>query len=241
LAHRLTLEVFFPQQIFADEGQDCVDHIDEGSPNNHNVMNLQWMSRAQNSTKGRLNTASTRKDDAAAKSHPIICHNIETGEESKFASMAECERSTGINRGTINYSIKKQSITKGKYRFTRDNVNNDKYQDLPGEEWIRTEIADTFSDAYLMVSNKGRVLTKKGVKTFGTACPRCRLVNVTHNGSGRQIQVHQLVWAMFNNQPWPTRDEPWVDGHHHRIIHTNVCPVDEDGLKLNCPEYLKIE
>lgn len=250
-AHRIILETFFPQEQYAPKVAGSsrsesitVDHIDENAPQNHAVINLQWLEHSKNIKKARENQSRecTRKDDGKAKSRSVDCYDSTLGDganPTQYASVNEAARQLGLNPGSVHASISRGVKCSGKYTFR---YSLDSNKDLDGEIWKRTEVADSFSDSYLQVSNKGRILTKKGVKTVGSihnSSKKQRMVGVTFCGVSKIYSVHQVVWSVWNNKPLLLAgNKERANGTDAKIVHRKDCPLDSDGCFLNFPEYL---
>lgn len=102
------------------------------------------------------------------------------------------------DRSSINACLKGKTQTS--YGFLWEYVPD---LDLINEEWITTE----FNNHSIKISNKGRIETKTGVKTYGTK---------NHNGymtfmiNGKKINIHRLVCSIFK----PTENEENKIVHH---------------------------
>jgi hypothetical protein len=88
----------------------------------------------------------------------------------------------------------------------------------------------------IKVSNKGRVLTRSGVKTAGSAKreEKHRSVRI----GGKFYCVHQLIYAGFYNKPCPKAVK--VDGQYWHICHNDDVEL-VDGYHRNWPEDLRLD
>ena len=128
----------------------------------------------------------TRKSDAAAKSKPIEGRKLSELNWVPYPSAREAARVLGLGSGNISAVCRGKRKRAGNYtfRFVED-------PDLDGEIWkpIPQALFPGKKVKGMMASNKGRILTIKGVKTYGSphgkylAC--CNLL------------VHRLVAAAW--------------------------------------------
>jgi len=128
---------------------------------------------------------STRKSKAAAQSKPIEGRKLGESKWVRYSSANEAARVLGLNPGNISHVCLGKRKRHGNYtfRFVED-------EDLQGEIWkpipqalFRKKVKG------MMASNKGRILTRKGVKTYGT--PNVKYLVC----SG--LLVHRLVAAAW--------------------------------------------
>ena len=141
-------------------------------------------------TLAHLNIArqpATKKSDAAAKSKPIEGRTLGAHSEwVTYPSMMEAARVLGLRSGNISAVCSGKVKRAGNYtfRFVED-------EDLEGEIWkpIPQALFPGKKVKGMMASNKGRILTKCGVKTYGT--PSAKYLAC----SG--LFVHRLVAAAW--------------------------------------------
>jgi hypothetical protein len=106
----------------------------------------------------------TRKSDAAAKSKPIKGRKLSELNWVRYPSAREAARVLGLNPGNISAVCRGKQKRTGNYtfRFVED-------PDLEGEIWKPIpQILFRRNVESMMASNKGRIRTKCGVKTYGT-------------------------------------------------------------------------
>lgn len=102
LVHRLVADAFIPKI----DGLDLVGHLDDNKKNNV-VENLYWTDYAENNRhNGKLDRFQRRHREKMAQiieaiSTPIICKDVDTGEERWFPSMQEAARVMGAESGKI--------------------------------------------------------------------------------------------------------------------------------------------
>lgn len=101
--HRLVAEAYIPNP----DGLETVNHIDENKENN-SVLNLEWMSRADNI---RYGTRSQRSAESRKK--PIYCVELDT----TFASVSEAAEQLNLNAGNVSNVLKGRYKTTGGYHF----------------------------------------------------------------------------------------------------------------------------
>ena len=127
-----------------------------------------------------------KKSDAAAKSKPIEGRKLSESNWVTYPSAREAARVLGLYQGSISAVCSRKRKRTGNYtfRFVED-------PDLEGEIWkpIPTKLFPEKKVKGMMASNKGRIRTKCGVKTYGSPSKkylRC---------SG--LLVHRLVAAAW--------------------------------------------
>ncbi len=107
----------------------------------------------------------TRKSDAAARSKCIECRKLGELKWVRYPSAREAARVLGLQHGNISAVCRGKANRTGNYtfRFVED-------PDLDGEIWkpIPQALFRKKVDG-MMASNKGRILTKCGVKTYGSS------------------------------------------------------------------------
>ena len=128
---------------------------------------------------------STRKSGAAAKSKCIEGRRLDESKWVRYPSAHEAARVLGLNYGNISHVCLGKRKRHGNYtfRFVED-------EDLDGEIWkpipqalFRKKVKG------MMASNLGRILTRKGVKTYGT--PSYKYLRCCN------FLVHRLVAAAW--------------------------------------------
>ena len=128
----------------------------------------------------------TRKSDAAARSKCIECRKLGELNWVPYPSVNEAARVLGLNHGNISAVCRGKRKRHGNYtfRFVED-------PDLDGEIWkpIPAQLFPGKKVKGIMASNKGRILTTKGVKTYGTPTKKYLAC------SG--LLVHRLVAAAW--------------------------------------------
>jgi hypothetical protein len=123
-----------------------------------------------------------KKSDAAARSKPIEGRTLGELNWVKYQSNAEAARVLGLHSGAISAVCRGRLNRTGNYtfRFVED-------PDLDGEIWkpIPQALFPGKKVKGMMASNKGRILTTKGVKTYGSPSNKYLVC------SG--LKVHRLV------------------------------------------------
>tara|TARA_B100000965_G_scaffold383002_1_gene381821 strand:- start:1789 stop:2886 length:1098 start_codon:yes stop_codon:yes gene_type:complete len=128
-----------------------------------------------------------KKSHAAAQSKPIKGRKLGANSEwITYPSIAEAARVLGLNSGCVSSVCLGKMNRTGNYtfRFIKD-------EDLQGEIWkpIPEALFPGKKVKGMMASNKGRILTKCGVKTYGT--PAKGYLACCY------LKVHRLVAASF--------------------------------------------
>lgn len=156
---------------------ETVDHIDENHSNNA-LENLQWCARAENTrkfTKGRPQYHNGK----SKLSKPIQQWSLDGNKLiAEFKSTHEASRSLKVDSGCIASCAR--GINPTAYNYLWKYVPQPRDVDLHGEIWGTSEKLITrlkkvkpkkpLSERSLnkiKVSNKGRILTAKGIKTKG--------------------------------------------------------------------------
>ena len=128
----------------------------------------------------------TRKSDAGAKSKPIEGRKLSESNWVTYPSANEAARVLGLYCGGISAVCRGKRKRHGNYtfRFVED-------EDLQGEIWkpIPPALFPRRKVEGMMASNFGRILTKQGVKTYGTPSYKY----LTCSG----LKVHRLVAAAW--------------------------------------------
>ena len=158
-----------------------VDHVNYTKDDNR-ATNLVPTTAKVNCGRQPLN----RKSNAAARSKRIEGRKLGESEWVEYPSGIEAARTLGLDHGSISAVCRGKRKRAGNYtfRFVED-------VDLEGEIWkpIPKILFPGKNVNGMMASNKGRILTPKGVKTYGTP-------------SGKYLRcgglyVHRLVAAAF--------------------------------------------
>ena len=246
--YHVSLMAYFPDI----PRSETVDHIDENHLN-HNLSNLQWSTRADNSRKSRLLRPRTNH---VRKSKAVLMYDSNGTFIREYKSTSEAARDLELNRGRISECCheKRNTCGDGKYTFKF----KEKYEDLPGEVWkpitttttttTKEEQEDIDSENELkemskrkqqrqqrtaQVSNYGRIKTKNGVITKGSIMTRMRQYR-TYGGTC----VHRIVWDAFGNRSRYELSEN--DGKPLYVLHDDSVPLDEDGCRSNAIEHLRL-
>ena len=127
-----------------------------------------------------------KKSSAGARSKLIKGRKLSESKWVEYRSTMEAARMLGLRTGHISNVCRGKQKRTGNYtfRFVKD-------EDLEGEIWkpIPQALFPGKKVKGIMASNKGRILTKKGVKTYGS------LSNKYLRSCG--FFVHRLVAASF--------------------------------------------
>lgn len=127
-----------------------------------------------------------KKSNAGALSKRIEGQKLSESNWVTYPSANEAARVLGLDCGAISAVCRGKRKRTGNYtfRFVKD-------EDLEGEIWkpIPEALFPGKKVKGMMASNKGRILTKCGVKTYGT--PLNKYLACCH------LQVHRLVAAAF--------------------------------------------
>ena len=219
-----------------------VDHIDENHLN-HNLSNLQWSTRGDNSRKSNLLRPRTNH---IKQSKAVLMYDSHGTFIREYKSANEAARDLELNGGNISACCRGKSNTcgDGKYIFKFKEM----YEDLPGEVWKPIVTTTTIKEGDIdnnlkeinnrqqrtaQVSNYGRIKLWTGIITKGsieTRTPQYR----TYNGS---TQVHRIVWDAFGNQ---SRYDLSEDGKPLFVLHDDNVPLDEYGCRSNAIEHLRL-
>lgn len=201
LCHRFLYEAYH-QKVMPRHVH--VDHVDGNRLNNH-INNLQALSVQEHIAKTKKTNPLMARKANLKHSKEVIAQNISTGETRVFTSTHAAAKALGILRCHISMCLNGRVKTGKGYRFYFSGVHD---QDLPGEEW--RELSGVVPDRNMgstKVSNFGRVLTTKGMKTYGQERPDSYMkVGI----KGKMYQVHVLVCLAFKG-PRPS--------HNHTVDH----------------------
>ena len=132
--------------------------------------------------------------------------------------MAAAARALGVDSASVSRCCRGKAKRAGEYEFKWAPPAEDQL-DRPGEEWLEVQLE---CGASRMVSNLGRVITARGIKTEGSERADGYLV-VEING--KKHRVHRLVAQAFLAPP-PSEK------------HTQVTHIDGDRAN-NHPDNLK--
>ena len=221
--YHLTLQTFFPH---IPQNGRIVDHIDENHTNNY-INNLQWLTRSQNS---RKSNQLRPRNSGAARSKPVEQWSKDgVVRIREFKSTAEAGRETKIAHGNISVCARGIKPSAGGYVWKFKELESQ--QDLPNEKW---ETNDRLKELLMChktrISNLGRILTAKGIKTKGN-----KISGTSGHRMYRGYLVHQLVWVVWgDNRTVPKHGDELVICHDDRI------PKDEDGCVLNAIDHLTL-
>lgn len=145
-----------PENFYKSEMH--ADHIENrGQGGAHHVDNLQWLGRAEHARKSNEETRRNRKSNAGAQSKAIrvVESPVPEHQGKEFASIQDASRQLGLDPGSVSKACRNVCKTEG-YKFEYV------FQpDLPDEIWNWSE---TFQ---VKASNRGRVMTPRGIKTTG--------------------------------------------------------------------------
>ena len=221
-----------------------VDHIDENHLN-HNLSNLQWETRGDNSRKSNLLRPRTNR---TKQSKAVLMYDSHGTFIREYKSANEAARELELKQGSISACCRGKRNTCGDDKYTFK--FKEKYEDIPGEVWkpivtttIITEDKEGDSDSELKetskqqrgvayVSNYGRIKTKNGIITKGKIEPRRPQYRV-YGGA----DVHTIVWDAFGNR---SRYELSDDKKRLFVLHDDNVPLDEDGCRSNAIEHLRL-
>ena len=204
--HRLVAKAFLPPP--PSEKHTQVNHIDN-DPTNNCAKNLEWVTRSGN-IRHAYATNAERKSSAPKKSKPVLGRRHGSEEEwVEYASSHAAARELGLKQGNVSACCRRgEKKRAGEYEFKWAPLAEDQ-QDRPGEEWRKVQLE---CGASRMVSNLGRVLTARGIKTEGSEHPSGYMIASIN---GKKHLVHRLVAQAF--LPPPPSEK-----------HTQVTHIDGD-------------
>ena len=174
---------------------------------NHSADNLACT--PSESTQHSHATNAERKSHAPKRSKPVLGrrHGSE-GEWVEYESIMAAVRALGLRPGCVSACCRGKQKRTGEYEFKWAPLAEDQ-QDRPGEEWRKVQLE---CGASRMVSNLGRVLTARGIKTEGSEHPSGYMIASIN---GKKHLVHRLVAQAF--LPPPPSEK-----------HTQVTHIDGD-------------
>ena len=227
--YALSLLAFFPHIT----PLATVDHIVEGNRSNNHISNLQWATRAENSSKSHEAQEGVRQ----GYKHQWKPVQQWSGDGktllATFSSAKEAANAVSCCGKTISIGALYNRTAKG---FVWKYVDDD---DLPDEKWgsspqlvsllqtvrVRGKPMRDATISKIQVSNKGRYLTSRGKKNRGRIDDAYRYAY--------DIPVHLLVWAVWGGGVMPQKGQV--------ICHDDRIPPDERGCRSNAIEHLRID
>lgn len=208
----------------SDETVPTVDHVD-GNRNNNHVTNLEFVTNTENIQRSHR-MKPVRHRIAIAK--PIHQMSLETGAIIRtFPSANAAAKAIGANVGFLSNCASNRTPTAYGFRWKYE-----EQPDLQGEVWttnqaliacLTKKLFSATSASRIRVSNKGRVLTAAGIKTFGS------IEHKQYRNFGG-MAVHRMVYL----------------GHHGEIpeglfvLHNDSIPKDAEGCVSNAIEHLRL-
>ena len=225
--YKLALITFFPHI----KPLETVDHIDENHSNNE-ITNLQWLNNGDNTRKSiKINP----RKNGLKRSKPIQQWSIDENHFiADYPSIVEASKHLGFSRGNIISCL--HGKLKTSYGCVWKFKNTD--SDLPNEIWSTSEKLIEILKKYrnnrplsdnalqkIRVSNMGRILTSRGIKTKGVKRERSEY----RRFSG--VAIHLLVWAVFGHRSQNVGEY---------ILHDDTQPLDEEGCVSNAIQHLRI-
>jgi len=242
--YHLCLLTFFPH---VERNGRTVDHIAELDRSNNHIENLQWLTMKEQLKKS--NQLQPRKN-GAKMSKAIEQWSLDG--KTKMAEFVSCKaaekdfKSRNISIASANISACASGKRKMCTGFVWKYKNNTIQENVEGEEFksseklkkilrsikIQGKPLTKLSISKIKVSNKGRILTSKGIKTKGniqTAQKKLRIFN--------NVLVSNLIWAVFGSR------EPRIanDGEKEFVCHDLSQPLDNEGCFSNAIEHLRLD
>lgn len=177
--HCLVAEYFLDYNIEKQRDKNLVIHHIDSNRANANVNNLQIVSRKENSN---LSLKLNRDNNFKRK---ILQYDLDGNFIAEYDSIS----SINIDNGNV-YNVSAVARGKGKtykgyiWRYAED-------LDLDGEIWKQVE----YNSTLLMASNKGRIIGKLGVKTFGSKKESGYYVASL---ADKRIPMHRIICLAFH-------------------------------------------
>ena len=160
-----------------------IDHIDQNKKNNA-LKNLRPCTPKENNA-----NRTDVKSSAPARSKPVRIV-LPENDGRVFDSVNDAARKLDLKPGSVSRSCRTCCKVGGfKFEYVED-------PDLPDERWFKGKIWVNKRIGWKPVeySNKGRVKTSQGVKTFGTKAGYYRTIQFY----GQRIYVHCLIYRAFH-------------------------------------------
>ena len=217
--HRLVAQAFLGPP--PSEKHTQVNHID-GDPANNRADNLEWVTRSEN-IRHSFATNSERKSSAPKRSKPVRGRRHGSEEEwVKYESTAAAARALGLDSGNVSACCRGKTKRAGEYEFKWAPPAEDQH-DRPGEEWREVQLE---CGASRRVSNHGRVITARGIKTEGSEHPSGYMMASIN---GKKHRVHRLGAQAF--LPPPPSEK------HTQVTHIDGDPANNraDNLEWVTP------
>ena len=172
LKYHLGLLTFFPHISPCE----TVDHINENAENrSHFIENLQWMNRADNT---RKSLKLKRRNNAAKRSKPVQQWTLDNKFIAEYPSTSEAARHIHTSNANISRCANNLTLSFGGFKWVFKQIPSQ--IDLPDEKWGTSDAFKKILRAYnptnplsdrdvnnIRISNKGRILTSKGIKVLG--------------------------------------------------------------------------
>lgn len=194
--HIIVFECFHGSKV--DSSTHQIDHIN-GTKTDARLCNLQMLTKVEHA---RKTAASGKASAGPAMSKPTIRYKLnDAGEEiesREYPSAKAAAEDMNVSWGVITVAVRRGKMSLGFYWRYADQP------DLDGEEWKSLK---EFGFGRTQVSNKGRVCTYFGIKTFGTKkADGYYIVGI----KGRSRLIHRLVALAFLGEP-PSEAHTIVD------------------------------
>lgn len=188
LCHRFLYEAFHKKVL---DRSVHVDHID-GNRLNNDIDNLQALSVQEHLAKTKATNPGMAKKANLRHSKEVVAHHIGTSVERTFHSVHAAARELDIDPSHIFMCLGGKVKTAKGYTFRYTGAHD---RDLENEAWRPLkDVLPGKEVGKAMVSDKGRIMTTKGIKTFGQDRPDgYKKVCV----KGSMYQVHVLVCMAF--------------------------------------------
>ena len=195
--HRLVAQAFLPPP--PSEKHTIVNHID-GDRANNRADNLEWVTPSEN-IRHSYATNAERKSGAPKQSKPVLGrrHGSE-GEWVEYESTAAAARALGLDSGNVSACCRGRLKRTGEYEFKWAPPAEDQH-DRPGEEWREVQLE---CGASRMVSNLGRVITARGIKTEGSEHPSGYRDARINGKSAQACRSSSATTGQRRAYRWPT-------------------------------------